>query len=247
MTAVTVPKPLFVGCARFIEPERLGCISPAAIAFHRGVRWGASDGAGLQEPKEQDVIQTPEVAFLVLLAGAISLSSRPLRRQLVFPVGALALAIAGFGGVPDLLRPRPSPPCPPGSERSRLGSFSSASPGPSWPRSGPVGRGSGSRQALMAAIWAARPLLVAAPLVPSLLAAVVIVMIVMLALVIGRLSRIRSWVVEADRRWLGSPGRATNPASVGIVCWSPARCARCSRPICRSSSPARWCLLVGVE
>ena len=42
-------------------------------------------------------------------------------------------------------------------------------------------------------------------------------MIVMLALAIGRLSRIRSWVVEADRRWLGSPGRATNPARVGIV------------------------------
>lgn len=46
MTAATVPKPLFVGCARVIEPERLGCRSPAAIAFHREVQWGASDDAG---------------------------------------------------------------------------------------------------------------------------------------------------------------------------------------------------------
>jgi len=68
-----------------------------------------------------------------------------------------------------------------------------------------------------AAIWAARPLVVAAPLGPSLLAALVIVMVGMLALAIGRLSRIRSLVVEADRRWLGSPGHATNPTGVGIV------------------------------
>ena len=42
------------------------------------------------------MIQTPEAAFLVMLGGAICLSSLPLRRQMAFPLGALALAIAGL-------------------------------------------------------------------------------------------------------------------------------------------------------
>jgi hypothetical protein len=160
------------------------------------------------------VIQTLEVAFLVLLAGAISLSRRPLRRQLVFPVGTLALAIAGVRGPasPEALATLPA-----GFRAVTAGLLLIGISGTILTAIRAGRSGLWLVPGAIAACWAARPLLVAAPVAPSLLAAVVIVMIVMLALVIGRLSRIRSWVVEADRRWLGLPGRATNAVNVGIV------------------------------
>jgi hypothetical protein len=163
------------------------------------------------------VIQTAEAAFLVLLAGAISLSSRPLSRQLVFPLGGLALAIAAVRGSAGPAPSETLATLPAGFRAVTAGLLLIGIFGTILVaiRAGRLGLW--HVPGAIAAIWAARPLLAAAPFGPSLLAALVIVMIAMLALAIGRLWGIRSWVVEADRRWLGSPGRATNPTSVGIV------------------------------
>ncbi len=112
------------------------------------------------------MIQTPEVAFLVLLAGAISLSSRPLRRQLVFPVGALALAIAGFGGVPGPASPEALATLPAGFRAVTAGLLLIGIFGTVLAAIRAGRSGLWLVPGALAAIWAARPLLVAAPLGP---------------------------------------------------------------------------------
>jgi hypothetical protein len=163
------------------------------------------------------VIQTPQVAFLVLLAGAISLPRRPPRRQLVFPLGALALAIAGIRASAGTLSFDTRAALPAGFREVTAGLFLIGIFGTVLAATRAGRSGLWLVPGLVATIRAARPLIVAAPLVPSLFAAVAIVMIVILALAIGRLSRIRSWVAEADQRRLGPPGHATSPTRVGVV------------------------------
>jgi hypothetical protein len=170
--------------------------------------------------EEQDVIQTPEAAFLVLLAGAISFSSQPLRRQMAFPLGALALAIAGLRagpGTPPPLSREVLAGLPPGFRAVTAGlvlvgiigavvvAIRAGRPG-LWLAPG-----------TLVAAWSARNIVSVAPIGPSLLGGAFIALLAALGLGIGKVSRIRAWVMEADLRWLGSPARASSPTRPGIV------------------------------
>jgi hypothetical protein len=168
--------------------------------------------------EEQDVIQSPEAAFLVFLAGAISLSSRSLRRQMAFPIGATALAIAGLRAGPGspLILSRDALAALPAGFRTvtsglvLLGIIGAAVVAIRARRSGIW-----LLPGIVVAVWSSRDLFAAAPIEPSLLSGASVALLTALALGVGRVSRIRSWVMAADLRWLGSPASVSTVTRSG--------------------------------
>ena len=164
------------------------------------------------------MIQTPEVGFLILLAGAIC--SPSLRRQMILPLGALALAIAGLRAGPGspLTLSRESLTALPAGFRAvtaglvllgMLGTLAIVI------RAGRTGIWLAA--ATVVAAWFTRDLVIVAPIGPSLLSSAIVAMLATIGLSLGTVTRIRRWVVEADRRWLGSPASASTMTSRGNI------------------------------
>lgn len=168
----------------------------------------------------QDVIQTPETALLLLLAGAISLPSVALRRRAVFPLATLALAIAGLrvgSGTPFTLSNEAVAGLPAGFRAVTAGLVLLCIIGAGLVAIAARKQGLWLAPAVAVTAWTAWGLLAASGIGPSLLAAASIVALLALALGIGRLSRTRHWIVQLDRRWLGHPARAPSLARIGVL------------------------------
>lgn len=168
----------------------------------------------------QDVIQSPEAAFLLLLAGAISLPARALRRYAIFPLAALALAIAG-------LRADPIPPVSLTHEGLAglpvdflgvtaglflLGIFGAASVAVLAGR-----RGVALLPGPVCAAWSARGILTAAGAGPSLLGAATVAALVAVGLGLARQLRVRERIARLDLRSLGAPAGLPGLAPAGLL------------------------------
>jgi hypothetical protein len=165
------------------------------------------------------VIQTPEAASLVLLAGAISLS-RSLRRRMAFPLGATALAIAGLRagpGSPLTLSREALAALPAGFRTVTAGLVLLGFIGAVMVAVRAGRSGIWLAPGIIVAFWSSCDLVAAAPIGPSLLSGASIAVLTALALGVGRVSQIRLWVMEADLRWLGSPARASTVTRAGIM------------------------------
>ncbi len=167
----------------------------------------------------QDVIQTPEAAFLFLLAGAISLPVRA-RRRSVLPLAALALAIAGLRAdpaSPAILSVEAMAGLPAGFRAVSAGLVLVCLIGAGLVVIADGRRGLWVAPGIIATAWAARGILASAAIGLSLLSAAAIAVLAMLALGVGRLSRTRHWIARLDLRWLGHPARARLPAHTVLI------------------------------
>jgi hypothetical protein len=159
------------------------------------------------------VIQTPEVAFLVLLAGAIPLPDQPLRRRMALPLGALALAIAGLRtglGAGSPLSPEALAGLPSGFRAVTAGLVFLAIIGAVVIAIRAGRRGLCLAPGTILTAYATRHIVVAGPIGPAFLSAAAIGILAAIGLGIGRVSRLRTWVIDVDRRWLGAPAGISN-------------------------------------
>ena len=166
------------------------------------------------------MIQTPEVAFLVLLAGAIPLSSPRLRRQMTFSLGAMALAIGGLRAgaeTPSTLSSESLSGLPAGFRAVTAGLVLLGIRGAVVVAIRAGRAGFGLAPGTVFAVWSSREIVAAAPVGPSLLAAVSIALLAAMGLGIGRVFRIRAWVMEADQRWLGAPADVSSGTRPEII------------------------------
>jgi hypothetical protein len=183
----------------------------------------------------QDVIQTPDTAFLIMLAGAISLQSMALRHD-----GALAAAAFGLG-----VAALPGGAHPVTVALMVLGMVGAAVTAVRARRTG-ILLGLGSA----AAGWSARGLFAAVEPGPLLIATVVIMGIAALGLRTVRLLRTRSLLVPVEMPYPVRPA----PAAVlclcvalvafgpqlGLVFLGAAGASWTAWLLMRGSSPTRW-------
>jgi hypothetical protein len=166
------------------------------------------------------VIQTLEVAFLVLLGGAIHLSDQRLRRRMALPLGALAMAIGGLRTGPGTgppLSPEALGGLPAGFRAVTAGFVFLAIIGALVIAIRAGRRGLCLAPGIIITAYATREIVVAAPIGPAFLSAAVIGILAAIGLGIGRVSRLRTWVVDVDRRWLGAPARVSSVIRPGII------------------------------
>lgn len=162
----------------------------------------------------QDVIQSPEAAFVLLLAGALSLPILALRRSAIYPLAALGVAIAGLRADPGprSLTPVGLADLPANFLHVTAGLLLLSVAAAAVIAVRARRRGLALLPGTILAASAGRGIVMAAGAGASLVAAASIAAIVAVALGIGRVLRLRRAIGALDRRWLGAPGRL--PASI---------------------------------